>query len=77
MEKTLTPVRTTDVTGLPEDAVRAMESLVTLLRGQVPSPVFPSRAEWIEAIREWASGHKSVTTSADWSRQSIYAGRGE
>ena len=61
------------------DAVRAAESFVTLLRGQVaPSdrpPLFPSRADWIKAIREWAESHATRATAADWSRESIYSGR--
>ena len=40
-------------------------------------PRFSSREEWIHAIREWAASHQPSTTSADWSRESIYAGRGE
>jgi hypothetical protein len=77
------PTRSIDVTGLPEEAIRAVESLVSLLRGQqgatataVP-PAFSSREEWIKAIREWAESHKPQGTSADWSRESIYAGCGE
>ncbi|MBI1915455.1 MAG: hypothetical protein HYS12_12070 [Planctomycetes bacterium] len=69
-----------DVTGLPEEAVRAVEALVSLLRGQTPfqgGSSFSSREEWMKAIREWAASHKPEGTSADWSRESIYAGRGE
>jgi hypothetical protein len=73
--------RTVDVTGLPEEAVRAVEALVSQLRGQTApqgaSLPFSSRQEWIQAIRAWAASHKPEGTSADWSRESIYAGRGE
>jgi hypothetical protein len=75
------PARSIDVTGLPDEAIRAMESLVSLLRGQKAglggAALFSSREEWAKAIREWAEGHQPRGTSADWSRESIYAGRGE
>jgi hypothetical protein len=74
-------MRSIDVTGLPDEAIRTVESLVNLLRGQAGTaggPTrFSSREEWIKAIREWASSHSSQANSADWSRDSIYAGRGE
>jgi hypothetical protein len=79
--------RSIDVTGLPEEAIGALESLVALLRGQQVPPEQPARLggtiqfsspeEWIKAMREWAASHQSQDTSADWSRESIYAGRGE
>src|SRR5262249_43424162 len=73
------PRRAIDVTGLPEEAIRAVESLVSLLR-PCPGPggpAFSSPEEWAKAIRAWAESHKPPGTSADWSRESIYAGRGE
>jgi hypothetical protein len=78
---TLQPVRSIDVTGLPDEAIRTLESLVNLLRGQKPrlggTTQFSSREEWIKAVREWAASHSHEGTSADWSRESIYEGRGE
>ncbi len=35
----------------------------------------PSRDEWVKAIREWAGSHIAKGSEADWSRESIYAGR--
>ena len=73
--------RSIDVTGLSDEAVRAVEVLVSQLRGQTTlpgdRPSFSSPEEWIKAIREWAASHQPEGTSADWSRESIYAGRGE
>jgi hypothetical protein len=71
--------RSIDVSGLPEEAVRALESLVSLLRGKPPSglPSFSSPEEWANAVREWAESHPNLGTSADYSRESIYGGRGE
>jgi hypothetical protein len=75
------PTRSLDLTGLADEAIRVVESLVSLLKGQAASPggmaLFSSRQEWIKAIREWAASHKPQGTSADWTRESIYAGRGE
>jgi hypothetical protein len=66
-----------DLTGLPEDAVRAVESLVAVLREQATRqpgrPAFSSRDEWVKAIREWAGSHTTKGSEADWSRESIYA----
>jgi putative addiction module component (TIGR02574 family) len=73
------PQRSIDVTGLPEGAVRAVESLVSLLRPR-PGPGGPAASspdEWAKAIRAWAESHELPGTSADWSRESIYTGRGE
>jgi hypothetical protein len=82
MEHTEQPMtRTIDVTGLPEEAIHAVESLVSVLRGRAESPdkrvPFSSREEWVKAIRAWAGNHCPQATAADWSRESIYAGRGE
>jgi hypothetical protein len=67
-----------DLTGLPDEAVRAVESLVSLLRGQVAPQggraFLSSREEWAKAVREWAASHEPQSTSADWGRESIYAG---
>ena len=68
--------RSIDLTGLPEEAIRAIESLVFLLRQQAaaPSPThtFASREEWIQASRAWAASHTPQGSNADWSRESIY-----
>jgi len=71
--------RTIDVTGLPDEAVRAMQSLVAILRTQpgAGGPSFASREEWASAVRAWAESHQPGATSADWSRESIYAGQGD
>jgi hypothetical protein len=71
--------RLVDVTGLPEEAIRAVESVVAVLRGQGKGrgPQLVSYDEWSKAFREWLAGHQPRGTSADWSRDGIYAGRGE
>ena len=70
-----------DVTGLPESAVQAVQSLVALLRekqgGVTMPPAFSSREEWVHAVRVWAESHPARDTLADDSRETIYAGRGE
>jgi hypothetical protein len=72
--------RVIDVTGLPEDAVRAVELLVAQLRGQQRPPTAPqgigsflSYEEWSKALREWAESHPKRPTLADDSRETIYA----
>jgi hypothetical protein len=71
--------RAIDLSGLPEDAVRVVETLVSALREdatkQPAIPGFDSRDEWVKAIREWAGSHIAKGSEADWSRESIYAGR--
>jgi hypothetical protein len=77
--------RSIDVTGLPDDAVRAVELLVSQLRAHQPPPTergrtgsFPSYEEWSKALREWAGSHPKRETLADDSREMIYAdGRDE
>jgi len=71
--------REIDVTGLPEEAIRAVQSVVSLLRGHLGTggPAFSSREEWARAIKEWAESHPRIDKPADDSRESIYAGRGE
>ena len=68
-----------DVTGLPEEAIRAVQSLVSLLKTpRAPAGfAFASPEEWIRAIREWAESHPASDTTADWSRESIYDGERE
>jgi hypothetical protein len=67
--------RTVDISGLSEEAIRAIESLVALLRrGHVTvgmPAAFSSREEWAKAVREWAECHPRRDTEADWSRESI------
>jgi hypothetical protein len=82
MEHTIRQVTSSiDLTGLPEDAVRAVQSLVSVLREhatrQPAIPGFASRDEWVKAIREWAGNHTAKGSEADWSRESIYAHRDE
>jgi hypothetical protein len=72
--------REIDVTGLPEEAIRAVESVVSVLRGQpgtAGGPTHSSREEWAEAIQAWAENHPRIQKPADDSRESIYADRGE
>jgi hypothetical protein len=72
--------RSIDVTGLAEDTIRAIEALISALRGQAggtTQPPFSSYPEWSKAFREWVAGHPPRETSADWSRESAYVGRGE
>jgi hypothetical protein len=72
--------KTIDVSGLSDEAVRAVELLVTELRRHQPVPVaqrgmgsFASYEEWSRAFREWVASHKPLGTSADYSLESIYA----
>jgi hypothetical protein len=71
--------REIDVTGLPEEAIRALQSLVAVLRGQAgtESRSFLSPEEWAKAIKQWAENHPRIDKPADDSRESIYTGRGE
>jgi hypothetical protein len=70
--------RTIDVSGLPEEAICAVESIVSLLRakGQAPPP-FRSVEEWSQTLHAWAASHPRLDRVADDSRDSIYEGRGE
>jgi hypothetical protein len=73
--------RTIDVTGLPEEAVHAVESLVSQLRGEFPrfggAITFASHEAWSRALHEWIESHPRRGTLADDSRESIYADRDE
>jgi hypothetical protein len=65
-----------DVTGLPEEAVRAVELYVSLLRRQQAAGMpthFRSREEWAKAVREWAESHPKRDTLANDSRETIYS----
>ncbi len=66
------------MTGLPDEAVRAVESLVSVFRDRATSSLanLPYE-EWSKAFGAWAESHRPISNAADWSRQSIYAGRGE
>jgi hypothetical protein len=74
-----TAQRFIDVSGLPEEAVVAVESLVSVMRGmpQVGPVSYDSRAEWARAVREWAASHPVRDEMVEDSRENIYAGRGE
>jgi hypothetical protein len=68
--------RLIDVTGLPEEGIRAVELLVSHLHGQQAAGVpaaFSSQQEWVKAVREWAESHPRRDTLADDSRETIYA----
>ena len=71
--------REIDVTGLPEEAIRAVQSVILAFREQTETgrPGFSSREEWAKAIKQWAESHAKIDKPADDSRESIYAGRGE
>ncbi len=71
--------RMVDVSGLPDEAIRAVESLIFVLRSRPGNPreQYASHEEWSKALRGWAASHKPGNTEADWTRESIYAGRGE
>jgi hypothetical protein len=67
-----------NASGLPEEAIQALESLVAPLRGQANGkPAYRSHEEWSKAFHEWVQGHRTPEVLADDSRESIYAGRGE
>ncbi len=70
--------RSVDVTGLSDAAIAAVEALVAVLReeaGDMAGRRPPD--DWCRALREWAAGHRRLEHPADWSRDAIYAGRGE
>jgi hypothetical protein len=77
--------RSIDVTGLPEEAIRAVESLVALLRGQAastpPAPASPD--DWTKGFDAWMhevaarAGQYPPGFVVDDSRETIYEGRGE
>jgi len=78
MESRSEQPRSVNVTGLSDEAIRAVESLVASLREQVNgNGTHRSPQEWCKALREWAESHKRLDNPADWSRDTIYAGRGE
>ena len=69
-----------DLAGLPDEAIRAIESLVSLItaRSILPAPVArPSPEEWTRNLLEWASSHPQLVGVLDDSREGIYARRGE
>jgi hypothetical protein len=74
-----------DVTGLPEEAIRAVESLVSLLKKDGP-PAGPSSLPTQEWVRQFDAWMQEVKARAhryppgfvvDDSREAIYEGRGE
>ena len=76
------PTRAIDVSGLPEETIRAVEVLVSHLRGQSKAPeggtpLLSSYEEWSREFRNWLASHKPTPTAADWSRESIYDDQGE
>jgi hypothetical protein len=78
MESRREKSRSVDVTGLTEEAIRGVESLVAKLRDQENgSSTYRSPQEWCKALREWAESHRRLDKPADWSRDAVYSGRGE
>jgi hypothetical protein len=70
--------RSIDVTGLPEEAIRALEAEVAALRASQPRPhgAYSSHEEWSKALREWIDSHPKTDHFVDWSRESIYGDDG-
>lgn len=71
-----------DVTGLTDEAIAAIERLVVLLKQQAtreeqPPGLLADREEWRRAFRAWVDSHAPNPADVDWSRESIYEGRGE
>jgi hypothetical protein len=73
------PRKSVDVTGLPDEAIRAVEALVADLRSQSSlSPLHSAPYdEWASTFDEWVKSHPQRDAFADWTRESIYDGRGE
>jgi hypothetical protein len=70
--------RAIEVTGLPEEAIQALEVLVAALRSQGnEAEGRTSYEDWSKALRAWVESHPKRETAADWSRENIYAGRGQ
>ncbi len=68
--------RSIEVTGLPEEAIQALETLVASLRNQENErATYSSYEQWSSALREWVKSHPKSETIADWTRESIYADR--
>lgn len=73
--------RAVDVTGLTDEAVKAVEAYVAALRA-VPTAVQPpprveTTDERVARFLTWVDGRTSRNPSMDDSRDSIYEGRGE
>lgn len=76
--------QTIDVTGLPPEAVLAVEVLVSVLRGEAkPGGEIPSRywpdgprdeatRKWVQQFQAWAERHPVRETMIDDDRGSIY-----
>ena len=72
--------QTIDVTGLTPEAVRAVENLVNVFRGQPPAPPAPqygpppgeSAEEWIARFTARVKSRPWSDVIADDSRESIY-----
>lgn len=63
---------------MPEEAIRALEALVAALRNQGNARLArASYEEWSKVLREWVQSHPKRESGADWSRESIYADRGQ
>jgi hypothetical protein len=77
-----TAQRSIDVTGLPDEAIRALEAQVAALRQQAHAraaevPLWErSYEEWSKAFHEWVHSHTKRETIVDDSRESIYGDDG-
>jgi hypothetical protein len=70
--------RLVDVTGLSDEAIRAIESFVAACRepaNGIGANISPD--EWCRDLRLWAASHRQLDNPVDWSREAIYSGRGE
>jgi len=78
METSPASSRSVDLTGLPEEAIQAVEAMVAMLRQQAAKSLAQAPyEEWSKAFREWVESHQPVANPADWSRESIYGERSE
>lgn len=81
--------QTIDVTGLPPEAVQAVQALVDSFRKQ-PTPAAASQTpagavppsqlppeEWVKWWYAWCESHPRRDIEIDDSRETIYEGRGE
>ena len=61
---------------LPEVVLELVESSLSLSAPSTTAQADERRA-WVERFREWAASQGAHGGKAEWSRESIYEGRGE
>ncbi len=74
--------RTVDVSGLTDEAVKAVEAYIAALRAvptavEQPAPRTETAEEWVARFTAWVDSHISRNPNMDDSRESIYDGCGE